>query len=88
MMARLEEKLQEEIKTLEENTVEEAPTLTDHKQIETSEVNETIDVVKMKSDVMENVEAAETESIETNEAGNVMLCCFAALLLHVYYFDL
>ena len=87
MMARLEEKLQEET-TLEENTVKEAPTLQDHKLFETSEVNETIDVVKMKSDVMENVEAAETESIETNEAGNVMLCCFAALLLHVYYFDL
>ena len=86
-MARLEEKLQEET-TLEENTVKEAPTLQDHKLFETSEVNETIDVVKMKSDVMENVEAAETESIETNEAGNVMLCCFAALLLHVYYFDL
>ena len=87
MMARLEEKLQEET-TLEENTVKEAPTLQDHKLFETSEVNETIDVVKMKSDVMENVEAAETESIENNEAGNVMLCCFAALLLHVYYFDL
>ena len=86
-MARLEEKLLEET-TLEENTVKEAPTLQDHKLFETSEVNETIDVVKMKSDVMENVEAAETESIETNEAGNVMLCCFAALLLHVYYFDL
>ena len=87
MMARLEEKLQEEI-VLEENTVEEAPTLTDHKQFETSEVNETIDVVKMKSNVVENVEAAETETVEYNEAGNVMLCCFAALLLHVYYFDL
>ena len=87
MMARLEEKLQE-IKTLEENTVEEAPTLQDHKLFETSEVNETIDVVKMKSNVVENVEAAETETVEYNEAGNVMLCCFAALLLHIYYFDL
>ena len=88
MMARLEEKLQEEIKTLEENTVKEVPTVQDHNQFETSKVIETIDGMKMKSDAVENVESAEMETVEYNEAGNVMLCCFAALLLHVYYFDL
>ena len=75
-MTRLEGKLQEE-RTLEENTLEEAPTFHDHKHFETSEVDERV-----------NVKAAETENVETNEAGNVILCCFAALLLHVYYFDL
>ena len=78
----------------DENTVEETSSLQDHKQFETSKVNErvdvTIDEVEMKSDVkgVKNVEAGETETVETNEAGNVILCCLAAFLLQLYYFDL
>ena len=78
----------------EENRVEETSSLQDHKQFETSKVDErvnvTIDEVEMKSDVegVKNVEAAETETVETNEAGNVILCCLAAFLLQLYYFDL
>ena len=66
----------------------------DHKQFETSKVDErvnvTIDEVEIKSDaeVVKNVEAAKTETVETNEAGNVILCCLAAFLLQLYYFDL
>ena len=79
---------------LEENRVEETSSLQDHKQFETSKVDErvnvTIDEVEMKSDVegVKNVEAAETETVETNEAGNVILCCLAVFLLQLYYFDL
>ena len=74
--------------------LEETSSLQDHKQFETSKVDErvnvTIDGVEMTSDaeVVKNVESAETENIETNEAGNVILCCLAAFLLQLYYFDL
>ena len=83
-MTRFEEQWQEEERTLEENTIEEAP----HSQFETLEVDErlnvTIDVAEMKSEA----EAGEREREESNEAGNVILCCFAAFLIHLYYFDL
>jgi len=78
----------------DENTVEETSSLQDHKQFETSKVDErvnvTIDGVEITSEVegVKNVEAAETETVETNEAGNVILCCLAAFLLQLYYFDL
>ena len=78
----------------EENRVEETSSLQDHKQFETSKVDErvnlTIDEVEMKSDVegVKNVEAGETETVETNETGNVILCCLAVFLLQLYYFDL
>ena len=80
------------LEELEEKTVVE--TLQDHKQFETSKVDERVDVtidgVETKSEVekVKNVESAETENIETNEAGNVILCCLAAFLLQLYYFDL
>ena len=80
------------LEKLEEKTVVE--TLHDHKQFETSKVDErvnvTIDEVEIKSDaeVVKNVEAAKTETVETNEAGNVILCCLAAFLIQLYYFDL
>ena len=50
----------------------------------------TIDEVEIKSDaeVVKNVEAAKTETVETNEVGNVILCCLAAFLIQLYYFDL
>ena len=80
------------LEELEEKTVVE--TLHDHKQFETSKVDErvnvTIDGVETKSEVekVTNAEAAQTENIETNEVGNVILCCLAAFLIQLYYFDL
>ena len=80
------------LEKLEEKTVVE--TLHDHKQFETSKVDErvnvTIDGMERKSDieVVTNAEAAQTETVETNEAGNVILCCLAAFLIQLYYFDL
>ena len=88
-MTRLEEEWQEEERPLEESIVEEPPSSQDD-QFETSEVDErvnvTIDGVEIKAVV--EVEAAEREKVETTEAGNVILCCFAAFLIHLYYFDL
>jgi len=81
-------------KELEESTVEETSSLQDHKHFEKSKVakrlNVTIDGVEMKSavEVVKNVESAEMETVETNEVGNVILCCLAAFLLQLYYFDL
>ena len=81
-------------KELEESTVEETSSLQDHKHFEKSKVakrlNVTIDGMERKSDieVVTNAEAAQTETVETNEAGNVILCCLAAFLIQLYYFDL
>ena len=37
---------------------------------------------------MENKNHKTMGNMEFNEAGNVMLCCFAAFLIQLYYFDI
>ena len=37
---------------------------------------------------MENINQNSMGDMEFNEAGNVMLCCFAAFLIQLYYFDI
>jgi len=82
-MTRIEEQWQEE-RTLEENTIEEYP----HSHFETLEVDERLNVTIDGTEMKSEVEASEREREESNEAGNVILCCFAVLLIHLYYFDL
>ena len=84
-MTRLEDEYQEEERALEEYIVEEPPSSQDD-QLATSEVDERVQIagVEMRAEV----ESAESEKVESNEAGNVILCCFAAFLVHLYYFDL
>ena len=83
-MTSLEEECREEERALEENIVEEPPSSQDD-QLETSEVDERVNV---KIEEMKAVVEAERGKVESNEAGNVILCCFAAFLIHLYYFDL
>ena len=90
-MTRLEEECQEEEeeRAVEENTVEEPrPPSSHNDQLEPLEVDERVNVKieEMKADF--EVEAAERERVESNEAGNVILCCFAVFLIQLYYFDL
>ena len=86
-MTSLEEECREEERALEENIVEEPPSWQDD-QLETSEVDERVNVKieEMKGDI--EAKAAERGKVDSNEAGNVILCCFAAFLIHLYYFDL
>ena len=86
-MTSLEEECREEERALEENIVEEPPSSQDD-QLETSEVDERVNVQIAGVEMRAEVEAAEREKFESNEAGNVILCCFAAFLIHLYYFDL
>jgi len=78
-MTRIEEQWQEE-----ENTIEEAP----HSHFETLEVDERLNVTIDGTEMKSELKTAEREREESNEAGNVILCCFAVLLIHLYYFDL
>ena len=85
MTTRLEEQQQEE-KIFEENR---ASSLKDNKQFESSEIDEIVNVATEGLDMkVENAGTAEVENVEFNEAGNVILCCFAAFLLHLYFLDL
>ena len=85
MTTRLEEQQQEE-KIFEENR---ASSLKDNKQFESSEIDEIVNVTTEGLDMkVENAGTAEVENVEFNEAGNVILCCFAAFLLHLYFLDL
>ena len=86
-MTRLEDEYQEEERALEEYIVEEPPSSQDD-QLETSEVDERVNVLIAGVEMRAEVEAAEREKVESNEAGNVIFCCFAAFLVHLYYFDL
>ena len=78
-MTRIEEQWQEE-----ENTIEEDPP----SHFETLEVDERLNVTIDGAEMKSEVEASEREREESNEAGNVILCCFAVFLIHLYYFDL
>ena len=61
----------------------------DNKQFESSEIDELVNVATEGLDMkVENAGTAEVENVEFNEAGNVILCCFAAFLLHLYFLDL
>ena len=64
----------------------------DNKQFESSEIDELVNVategLDIKVENVENAGTAEVENVEFNEAGNVILCCFAAFLLHLYFLDL
>ena len=42
----------------------------------------------VNSKEMENINQNSMGDMEFNEAGNVMLCCFAAFLIQLYYFDI
>ena len=85
MTTRLEQQQQEE-KIFEENR---ASSLKDNKQFESSEIDEIVNVATEGLDMkVENAGTAEVENVEFNEAGNVILCCFAAFLLHLYFLDL
>ena len=69
-----------------------ASSLKDNKQFESSEIDELVNVategLDIKVENVENAGTAEVENVEFNEAGNVILCCFAAFLLHLYFLDL
>ena len=66
-----------------------ALSLKDNKQFESSEIDEIVNVATEGLDMkVENAGTAEVENVEFNEAGNVILCCFAAFLLHLYFLDL
>ena len=66
-----------------------ASSLKDNKQFESSEIDEIVNVTTEGLDMkVENAGTAEVENVEFNEAGNVILCCFAAFLLHLYFLDL
>ena len=66
-----------------------ASSLKDNKQFESSEIDEIVNVATEGLDMkVENAGTAEVENVEFNEAGNVILCCFAAFLLHLYFLDL
>ena len=85
MTTRLEQQQQEE-KIFQENR---ALSLKDNKQFESSEIDEIVNVTTEGLDMkVENAGTAEVENVEFNEAGNVILCCFAAFLLHLYFLDL
>ena len=87
-MTRLEEECQEEEeRAVEENMVEEPPS-SHNDQLEPLEVDERVNVKIEEKKAGVEVEAAERERVESNEAGNVILCCLAAFLIQLYYFDL
>jgi len=66
-----------------------ASSLKDNKQFGSSEIDELVNVATEGLDMkVENAGTAEVENVEFNEAGNVILCCFAAFLLHLYFLDL
>ena len=61
----------------------------DNKQFESSKIDEIVNVTTEGLDMkVENAGTAEVENVEFDEAGNVILCCFAAFLLHLYFLDL